>query len=181
MSDNPPQAQGYRFNQKYNPDDVETGIALEIAYNYKDSVIQKRPGIYVARGDVQFSAPTMNQMIGINTRESEKTKLTMVQMPVNISVVATNIGFSEQLAEYVFRLFLNHQETIRNDFTLRQFKLTAMAAPQLYLESKDHFLVSVQLATTFDMGAVVKGDHLKLKTLAYTVFTSCAESPLLRQ
>lgn len=181
MSENSPQSQGYRFKQKYSADDIDTGIALEIAYNYKDGVIQKRPGIYVARGDAQFSTPTINQMIGINTRDSEKSKLTLVQMPVDISVVATNVGFAEQLAEYVFKIFIHHQENIRNDFLLRQFKLAALATPQLYLESKDHFLVRIQLLTTFDMGITIKADHLRLKTMSYTVFTSCAESPLLRQ
>jgi len=181
MTHNSPQSQGYRFSQKYDPDELKTGIGLEIAYHYKDSVIQRRPSIYVARGDTSFTFPSINQMVGGNNRESETDRFGMLTMPIDISVVATNVGFAEQLAEYVFKIFFRYQEVIKNDFCIRQFKLVNLTAPMLYLESKDHFVVTVQMQAVFDMGAVIKGDHLKLKTIAYTVFTSCHESPLLQQ
>jgi hypothetical protein len=178
---NSPQSQGYKFSQVYDPNDLETGISLQIAYHYNDDVIQKRPGIYVSRGDVEFQYPTINQQIGMNTAESIKEKLAILKLPVTFSVVGTNVGFTEQLAEYIFRVFLGHQENIRNDFCFRQFKLAGLSKPALYLESKDHFVVEVQLFTAFDMNAIVKGDDLKLKTVSYTVFTSCAEQPLKNQ
>ena len=181
MIQNPPQKEGYKFTQTYNPDDLETGIALEIAYHYKDLVIQKRPAIYVSRGETSFKFPTINQVTHLNPKDSEKTRYAMLDMPINLAVVATNVGFAEQLAEYVFKIFLRYQEVIKNDFCLRQFKLIALGAPELYLESKDHFVVVVQLLATFDMGATIKRDDLLLKTVAYTVFTSCAEQPLLQQ
>jgi hypothetical protein len=180
MTENTPQQEGYRFTQKYDQDDLVSGISLEIAYHYKDAVIQKRPGIYVSRGEASFKFPTINQQIGANTRESEKTRYSIVEMPINIAVVATNVGFVEQLAEYVFKIFLRFQEVIRDDFCIRQFKLATMTQPNLYLESKDHFVVNVLLQSAFDMGTVIKGDDLKLKTVAYTVFTSCMDQPLLK-
>lgn len=181
MLENPPQKAGYGFSQRYDADELKTGIGLDIAYHYKDAVIQKRPGIYVSRGETIFQFPTLNQTIGIHSRESEKTKLSILQMPINMAVVATNVGFAEQLAEYVFKVFLRHQETIRTDFNLRQFKLASLGRPELYLESKDHFVINISLQTVFDMGAVIKGDHLKLKTVSFAVFTSCAEQPLTNQ
>jgi hypothetical protein len=173
MTVNLPQNEGYAFTQKYSPDDTESDISLEIAYHYKDSVVQKRPGIFVSRGETSFRFPTLNQLIGSNSRESEKSKYTLVEMPVNLAVVATNVGFVEQLAEYVFKVFLRYQEVIRNDFCLRQLKLASLSAPTLYLESKDHFVVNVLLMSAFDMGAVIRGDDLKLKTISYSVFTNC--------
>jgi hypothetical protein len=173
MTVNLPQNEGYAFTQKYNPDDLESDISLEIAYHYKDSVVQKRPGIFVSRGETSFRFPTLNQLIGSNSRESEKSKYTLIEMPVNLAVVATNVGFVEQLAEYVFKVFLRYQEVIRNDFCLRQLKLASLSAPTLYLESKDHFVVNVLLMSAFDMGAVIRGDDLKLKTISYSVFTNC--------
>lgn len=181
MTANSPQSQGYRFSQKYDPDELKTGIGLEIAYHYKDSVIQRRPSIYVARGDTTFSFPSINQMIGGNNKESEIERFGMLTMPLDVSVVATNIGFAEQLAEYVFKIFFRYQEVIKKDFCIRQFKLVNLSAPMLYLESKDHFVVTVQMQVVFDMGAVIKGDDLKLKTAAYTIFTNCHESPLPQQ
>jgi hypothetical protein len=181
MTSNPPQREGYVFTQKYDPDEFKTGITLDIAYHYKDAVIQKRPAVYISRSEVSFKFPTLNQMIGANTKESEKSKYAMVEMPIILAVVATNVGFVEQLAEYIFKIFLRYQETIRSDFCIRQFKLVSMSPPQLYMESKDHFLVNVILQTVFDMGTIIKGDDLKLKTMSYTIFTSCAEQPLLRQ
>jgi hypothetical protein len=181
MTVNTPQNEGYVFTQSYSPDDLETGIALEIAYHYKDTVIQKRPGIYVSRGETNFRFPTLNQLVGSNSRESEKSRYVMLEMPVNLAVVATNIGFTEQLAEYVFKIFLRYQEVIKNDFCLRQLKLVSLSEPTLYLESKDHFVVNVLLQSVFDMGAVIKGDDLKLKTVSHTIFTNCLTSRLLGQ
>lgn len=181
MIENTPQSMGYRFKQKYTADDIESDIALDIAFNYRDMVIQKRPAIYVARGDASYSYPTINQTIQANYRESEKTKYAMLQMPVTVSVIATNVGFTEQLAEYISKPLFYLQETVRDDFCLRQFKLAGLSGPQLYLESKDHFVVNIIVHTAFDMFGLVKGDHLKLKTVSHTVFTSCAEQPLLNQ
>lgn len=178
MIENPPQDEGYKFTQRYSPDDLESGISLEIAYHYKDAVVQKRPGIYVSRGETGFVFPTINQLIGINTAESEKQRFAMLQMPINIAVVATNVGFAEQLAEYVFKIFLRYQEVIKQDFCIRQFKLASLGAPQLYLESKDHIFVNIALLATFDMGAMIKGDDLKIKRMSYAIFTSCIDQPL---
>ena len=178
---NTPQSLGYRFTQAYDPDDLLTGISLQIAYHYKDDVIQKRPGVYVSRGEATFTYPTINQTVALNHKESEKTKNSIVQLPLNIAVVGTNVGFAEQLGEYVYKIFLNHAENIRNDFMFRRFKLSSVSQPTLYLESKDHFVVNISLETAFDMGTLIKGDDLKLKTVSYTVFTSCVEQPLLNQ
>jgi len=181
MTANPPQNEGYAFTQSYNPDDLESGISLEIAYHYKDTVIQKRPGIYVSRGETSFTFPTLNQLIGSNIKESEKHRYVMLTMPINLAVVATNVGFAEQLAEYVFKVFLRYQEVIKNDFCLRQLKLVSLSEPTLYLESKDHFVVNVLLQSVFDMGAVIKGDDLKLKTVSFAVYSACTSKQLLGQ
>lgn len=175
MLTNTPQSQGYKFLQKYDADDAKTDIFLDIAYNFKDAVVQKRPGIFVARGPAEFKFPTLNQMIASNPRESEKTKYAMVSMPLNINVIATNVGFTEQLADYIFKIFLYYQEVIRNDFCIRQFALQQLTNPQLYLESKDHFIITISALSVFDMGGVIKGDHLKLKTIQYKIFLDCLE------
>lgn len=175
MIANPPQKQGYKFSQKYDIDEFKTDIFLDIAFNFKDTVVQKRPGIFVARGPAEFKFPTLNQMIGSNPEESKKTKYAMVSMPLNINVVGTNVGFTEQLAEYIFKIFLNYQEIIRDDFCIRQFALQQLTSPQLYLESKDHFLISIGILSTFDMGVTIKGDDLKLKNIQYKIFLDCLE------
>ena len=118
---------------KYDPNDLTTGIGLEIAYHYKDNVIQRRPSVYVSRGETNFKFPTINQQIGGNAQESEKYRYAMLEMPINLAVVATNVGFAEQLAEYVFKIFLRYQEVIKNDFCIRQFKLVSLSQPNLYL------------------------------------------------
>jgi hypothetical protein len=181
ITENPPQKEGYRFTQTYDPDDLKTGIALEIAYHYKDVVVQKRPAIFVSRGEINFKFPTINQVTALNPRDSEKTRFAMLDMPIILTVVATNVGFTEQLAEYIFKIFLRYQEVIKDDFCLRQFKLVGMTPPSLYLESKDHFAVQIQLLATFDMGTTIKRDDLRLKTVAYTVYTNFSEQPLEQQ
>jgi len=171
MQDNPPQALGYSFSQKYDTDPLKTTIFLDIAYNYKDSVVQKRPAIFVTRGPATFKYPTMNQAITQNYKESEVGKMAIVMMPLTIDVIATNVGFTELVAQYVYSIFLKLREVVKNDFNLRQFIMTGLSQPVLYQESKDHFKVSISIDTAFDMGYIIKGDDLKLKTVSYTVFT----------
>ncbi len=181
MLTNDPAESGLVFSQRYHRDPRRTGIFLDIALNYKDDVIQKRPAVFVGRGAAEFKYPTMNQMIGANTMESEKHKLAIVTMPIQVNVIATNVGFAEQLAEYIASPFINFAEQIRNDFYFRVFKLDSLTNPTLYLESKDHFAVGLNLSTSYDLGFTVTGDHLKLKTVSSTIFTSCTESPLTNQ
>jgi hypothetical protein len=181
MLANDPKEQGYVFSQRYDRDPRKTQIFLDIVLNYRDDVVQKRPAIFVGRGAAQYRYPTMNQQIGSNSADSEKTKLALVTMPVTVTVIGTNVGFTEHLAEYVSNGFLLYLEQIRNDFNFRVFRLEDIGNPALYLESKDHFAITLNLMTSFDMGFTIKGDHLKLKTIGYTVFTSCIESPLLNQ
>lgn len=181
MMTNPPQKQGYRFAQTYDPDDLKTGIALEIAFAYKDTVVQKRPAIYVGRGEVNYQFPTINQTMGGNPKESEKTRFGMGQMPIIVTIVATNVGFAEQLTDYISKIFFNYQEVIKNDFCIRQLKLANISPPSLYLESKDHIAINITLLATFDLTAVIRGDDLKLKTVAYTIFTNCLNGTAFHQ
>jgi hypothetical protein len=181
MLSNDPSDRGYIFTQRYDRDPRKTGIFLDIAYNHNDSVIQKRPAIFIGRGAAEFKFPTMNQQIGGNSIESQKLKMAIVEMPVQATIVASNVGFVEQLAEYLSRAYIEFAEQIRDDFFLRLFKLDSITSPTLYLESKDSFTITLNLLTSFDMGFTITRDDLKLKTMSFTVFTSCAESPLLNQ
>jgi hypothetical protein len=181
MTTNTPQSQGYAFAQKYDPDPVLSDIGLDMSFNFKDDIVQKRPGIFVSRGDVEFDTPTIKQAIGHNAPESTWEQYALLRMPVNLAVIGTNVGFTEQLAQYVFNVFLRYRKIIQEDFCLRAVKLVRLSAPSIYPESKDHFVVNVSLNTAFDMGTVIKGDDLKLKTVAYTIFTNCLDRPLTQQ
>jgi hypothetical protein len=178
---NDPKEQGFVFSQRYDRDPRKTQIFLDIALNYRDDVVQKRPAIFIGRGGAQYRYPTMNQQIGSNSAESEKNKLAIITMPIVATIIGTNVGFTEQIAEYVSNGILFYLEEIRKDFNFRVFRLEESSSPSLYLESKEHFAVSLNMLTSFDLGFTITGDHLKLKTMSYTVFTSCAELPLLNQ
>jgi len=181
MLANDPKEQGYIFSQRYQRDPRASGIFLDLGLNYRDDVVQKRPAIFVSRGPVDFVFPTFNQQIGGNQKDSVKNKLAIARMPVQITFIATNVGFVEQLSEYACGAFLHFAEQIRKDFFFRHFKLAGLTPPSLYLESKDHFAITANIATDFDMGFTITGDHLKLKTVGMAVFTNCLGNPLERQ
>jgi hypothetical protein len=178
---NDPKTQGYIFSQRYRRDARETEIFVDLGLNYRDDVLQKRPGIFVSRGPVQFVNPTFNQQVGGDSRDSKKHKLSIVRMPVQITYIATNVGFVEQLAEYGSHAFFSFAEQIRNDFFFRNFKLESLSQPALYLESKDHYAITANIATDFDMGFTITGDHLKLKTVSFAIFNDCVDKPLTLQ
>jgi hypothetical protein len=181
MLANDPLEQGFIFSQRYARDPKASGIFLDLGLNYRDDIVQKRPAIFVSRGPVELLNPTMNQQIGGNARDSIKNKLTIARMSVVVTVIGTNIGFTEQLAEYSCNSFMYFAEQIRNDFFFRTFKLASVSAPSLYLESKDHIAISANVNTDFDIGFTITGDHLKLKTVSSAVFTDCVSKPLTLQ
>jgi len=180
MLANPPSALGYPIQQVYT-DDKNSEISLEIAYHFQDAVVQKRPGIYVGRGRVNTQFKTLNRNIQVNPKESESAMYAETTMPVNITVIGTNVGMTEQLAEYVFRIFMLHQTQIQKDFGLLKLQLAGIEPPSLKPESKDHISVTVELLAAFAMGSMVRGDHLKLKTFTMAVFTDCVSSALTLQ
>jgi len=123
----------------------------------------------------------MNQSIGNNIAESQQHKMAITSMGVGISCISDNMGLAERLAEFVKQPFLYFQEQIRRDFCFRQFKLVQIDPPQPFTESKNHFLVMINLMTTFDAAWVVQGQHLKLKTMSRTIFDRVAQVPLTNQ
>ena len=176
MKQNTPKDLGYSLTEVYT-EGPDTTIALEISHHYKDAVPQRRPGIYVARNAAAFKFRTLDRTVQRNTKESEKTVMAEVEMPVIFNVYATNLGSCEQMSEYVSRVFLLYQSEIQKDFHLQRLQLNTITPPQQIPEAKTHFMISVVLDSVFVMGQVVRGDDLKLKTFTSTIFTDCVGSP----
>jgi len=83
MLTNEPKSMGYTFSHKYALKKEESGIDLDIAYNFKPDTASKRPAIFIARGDAQLVYPTMGNLVGSNVEESEEYKLAKVRLPIN--------------------------------------------------------------------------------------------------
>lgn len=178
---NDPIANGYHFKQKFDSDKMKSEVFLDIAYHWDAKVIGQRPAIFVQRDSSRTASPVINQTIGMNVANSEKTKLNLNYMNIGIACIATNLGFVEELADFVKQPFLYYQEQIREDFRFRRFRLEDISRPQIYLEAKDHFIVMLTIATVFDERWTITGDDLKIKTISKTIFDKLSDQPLLNQ
>lgn len=172
---------GYTFTQKYDPDPTKSQVYLGIAYNWQTNPIGKRPAIIVFRENAQYSNPVMGQMTGINVPESEKEKVAFCTMNVGIAVLATGIGFVEDLADFLRKPLLQYQNQIQCDFRLMKFRLTSVSKPQIYLESKENFIVVLNVMIAFSDGWQIKGDDLKIKTISRTLFDQITNQPIASQ
>jgi hypothetical protein len=182
MLSNSPQDLGFTFTQKHTDDPTTNQIFLDISFNWRKDQQGKRPAIFVERGALSLDYPTFGAQVGGNIKESESERMAIQKMPITVSCLATNLGFTEMLAEYVKQPLLSFRKEIRRDFGFREFALTTVGKPQaIQLEGKDHFYVELGISTAFDDRSMVKGDDLKLKTISKFIFDEVTSKPLKEQ
>lgn len=168
---NPPRSMGYPFDQTYDPDRKKTTIFIDLAYNWDAATVQMRPAIFIQRGDAAYNFPTMGGTFGgSNHAESNYAKAGICAMPIFVKCIATNVGFTENLADYVRQGLMQHQYTIQQDFGFRKFRLKQATAPTIYIEAKEHFQVVLGIEAEFTEGWIIHGDDLKLKTVSRSLF-----------
>jgi hypothetical protein len=59
----PPESLGYPLKLKYDPDKAKSDIYVNIAYNYDASLANKRPSIFISRGDCDIAGKTMGHQV----------------------------------------------------------------------------------------------------------------------
>lgn len=182
MLTNTPQEVGFEFTQKYSEEPSNNNIFLDISFNWKKDQQGKRPAIFISRGDLALDYPTFGAAVGSNIKESEEQRMAIQKMPITVSCIATNLGFTEMLAEYVKQPLLAFRKEIRRDFKFREFALKTVSKPQVIsVESKDNFVIELELSTAFDECCIIKGDDLKLKTVSKFIFNEITSKPLAGQ
>jgi hypothetical protein len=179
---NTPESLGFAFTQKFDLDRTNSEILVDIAYNWKPEAGTKRPAIFIQRGKVTYEQQTMGGWVGGNNlAESEFAGYGIATLPIMVKCIATNIGFTEQLAEYVKQPLLHYQRIIQTDFKFQQFRLLTVGAPEIYVESKEHFQVVLGINTVFAEGWILKRDDLKLKTVSKVIFDNVTSRPITNQ
>lgn len=182
MTVNLPEALGFNFLARYDKDQTKSGILVDIAYNWDAARAGKRPAIFIQRGDWDLTHPTMGQSISLGgMKDSENEKLSINMVPIIIKVIASPIGFAEQLAEYVRQPLIYYQNEIRRDFNFRRFRVKEISKPQIYVEAKEYFVIMISIEVAFDEGWIIKGDDLKLKTIGRVIFDSITSKIISEQ
>lgn len=170
MLANDPQKIGFRFTQKYDVDKAKSGIHLDIGYNWKTTEASKTPACFITRGDLKLQKLTLGEMVDIDTKVSETSRLSLNRMEIQVNCIAEPVGFTEQFAEYVKQAFMSFSQEIRAQFGFRRFQLVGMSKPAIYLESKTKSIVVLTIDVAFDEGWTVRGNDLKLKTVSRAIF-----------
>lgn len=179
---NPPDKLGFAFAQKYSQDENASDIALEVKYDWKGKAPQKRPAVFIGRGDARLNSPTLGQGIGYNVAESEEIRTNLFVLPISVTTIAQGIGFAEQFAEYIKYPLMYFAQEIQKEYRFHKFRLVNVGRPEIFdRDAKDTYAVDLTLETQFYDTWMVKGDHLKLKTMATTIVTGDPQKPLLNQ
>ena len=178
---NPPNEVGFAFSDRILEDKTKSGVYLDIAYNWDAKVTQKRPAIFVQRSTVSCDIKEMGSITKFNEKESELTNRSINNMSVLVKCIAPDIGFVEQLSEYIRQALIYFQHIIQVDFGFRLFRVKTMSAPEIYVDAKDHFIVVLTISTVFDEHWIVKADQLKIKTVSKQIFDNILSKPLTNQ
>lgn len=178
---NPPETAGFTFKERYDADKTKSQIFVDLAYHWDKTIIQERPAIFVQRGQVELKQPTFRGSLGSsNFAESEYAQFAMNNMQVIVKCIGTNVGFTEQLAEYAKQALLYYEQEIQRDFGLSLFRLRTTSPPEIVVESKEHFAIMHNIHVAFAEGWIIKGDDLKLKRVAKTIFDAVTKQPLMQ-
>jgi len=180
---NKPEDLGFAFSAKYSTNDNESDILLLPNYDWKAKAVQKRPAVFIGRGNAVVKPNlTIGQTIAVNVPESEDSRVNLIDMPITVSVIATNLGFVEEFAEYVKYPFMYFAREIEHEYGFARFRLINITKPSFFtVDSQDSIVVELNIDTEFYDVWTVKGDHLKLKTVANTVFIEPEQKPLEKQ
>lgn len=182
---NKPKDLGYPIEEVFDPDDKKTKIFLDMSNNWKSSSPALRPAVFVYRGEAAYDSGHKTiggNVVGINVAESEKTIISKVSMPIIINCIYGPVGAAEIFADYIKHPFLYFFNQIEEEYCFQRFKLVKISEPELFtVDAKDNFSVKLFIETEFNETWTVKGDHLKLKTVNFSVYDSPSEKPLENQ
>ena len=177
MLKNTPTSMGYPLKLTYDKDKLKSDIFVDVAYNYNATVANKRPSVFISRGDCAIKGLTMGHTVGMVPAESELYRLLTNTVPINVAVIASPIMAVELLADYVKQAFVSFQQEIQHDFGFRKFRLSAVSKPAIYVESKEYFVVNLSIEVVYDEGWMLRRDDLKLKSVGMAIFDSL-QNPL---
>ncbi len=170
---NPPESLGYPLTLQFQRDKLKSDIYLDIAYNYDKAAANKRPSVFISRGDCKISGLTMGHGVpGGVVQESTQARLLMNTVPINVAVIASPIMSAELLADYTKQAFVSFQQEIQQDFNFRRFRIHEVSKPQIYVEAKDYFVVNLSIEVVYDEGWIIRRDDLKLKKVSLAIFDS---------
>lgn len=180
---NKPSDIGFPFSETYDPDITKTKIFIDMSNNWKACTTQMRPAVYIYRGEANYT-PSGKQTIGGNTigrnpAESEESFMRTVSMPIMLNCIHAPIGAIETFVDYIKYPFLYFSKHIAEEYCFTKFRLVSISAPEQNLtDAKDAFSVKITIDTEFIDTWITKGDHLKLKTVQFSMYNDVTEKPL---
>lgn len=183
---NKPKDLGFPFEEAYDVDETKSKIFIDLSNNWKTSSPQKRPAVFVYRGEANYapqnSMTVGANVIGRNVAESEESYMRKCSMPIILNCIHSPIGAIETFVDYIKYPFLYYSKIIQEEYCFTKFRLTTISAPEQNLvDSKDAFSVKLVIDTEFNDTWMIKGDHLKLKTVNFSMYTNLTEPPLTQQ
>lgn len=167
---NPPEQLGYPLHVQYDDDRVKSGIFVDVAYNYDAAAANKRPAVFISRGDCTVAGVTMGHHQMVAPESSEVGRLLLNTMNIMVSVIAAPVMMVELLADYTKQAFISFQQEIQQDFRMRRFRLRQISRPQVYPEAKDYFIVNLTLEIVYDEGWIVRRDDLPAKRISVALY-----------
>lgn len=166
MLHNSPASLGFAFNEKYNPERTAgNNIYLDMAFSFDTASMQTRPAIFVYREDAAFQGVTFDRTLGSNSAESERLRSHLTRCNFGVACIAQEIGFVEALANYITIPLLEFESQIRADLCLQRFRMSSMSRPQLYQESKEHYIIVLGIEVAYFTGTKIREEALKIKNI----------------
>jgi hypothetical protein len=180
---NDPAALGFGFHERYDTVQERSQIFLGISNDFKAKTTNKRPAVYVIRGDASIqSSQTIGQTVGSNVADSLDFQNNKIVMPISVVCIATNVGFTESFADYIRYPFMYFSMQIEKEYCFHKFRLVNISSPKAFtVDAQASFSIELRIDTEFNDTWTIRKDDLKLRSVVTTVFTDDSGSPLENQ
>lgn len=170
MLTNSPTELGFAFNQRYTKDPNTSDISIELAHDFKAAAPQKRPGIFVTRGEAAYKHPTMKQSLAVDAQEGVISRASFTTLAINVTVIAPELGFAEEFANYVFYPFLHFCPDLTKEYGFHSIRVSRYGSPEHYAQdAPESFSIALTLDVEFYSTWAIRVDALKLKQVVMSL------------
>ena len=162
---------------RWTEETSESKVFIEPTHKLNFEEVQKRPALYVSRGDFQYG---IDNRVGWNDQLSTdpttgRTEFTvLVNCVMQVIPVAKKAGEVERLAEEASEALLVFKQLVREDFGFLRFDLAAIGQLGILQEDSETFTAPIAVRTQFQEVWTIRRMTPKVKRIILDMVTGIA-------
>ena len=151
---------------KYVDDEASTRIDINPSFKWDPKRTQDRPGIYVKREDIVIGPRLgMDDLYHEDMRTGEKEYAINSNVSWTVFCISPQVGEAEELAMATSDVLIFFSPLLRRDYKFDMFGVTRIGAVGKMDESREFWLVPVQVEGKFNEVWPITPEALKIQSI----------------